>query len=136
MDTKLESRLTNIENLIKVRPVEPKEKIVTRQTVFAHTLPALQGVELKEACSLTGSITEVTMHFPKGCNALVDLAFGHRDIHMCPRSGYIALNNATPSWRDLHEPVKKGEDLWAELRNGDGANPHSPSIICTLVGVE
>jgi len=136
VDQKLSSKLDNIENLIKVRPIEPTEKVITRQTVFTYPLVALQGVELKEACPLTGFITEVTMHWPKGCNALVDLAFGHRDEHMCPRSGYIALNDATPSWRDLHEPVKKGEDLWAELRNGDGVNPHTPSIICTLVGVE
>ena len=135
MDTKLEERLNNIENLIK-KPSITEEKVITRQTVFTYPLVALQGIELKEACPLTGFITEVTMHWPKGCNALVDLAFGHRDIHMCPRNGYIALNNATPSWRGLHEPVKKGEDLWAELRNGDGANPHTPSIICTLVGVE
>lgn len=135
MDTKLEERLDNIESLIKFRPFEPKNT-VTRQVVFAYALPALKGIELKAACPVTGLITEVTMHWPKGCNALVDLAFGHKDVHVCPRSGYIALNDATPSWRNLHEPVEKGEDLWAVLRNGDGANPHTPSIVCTLVGVE
>ena len=135
MDKILEEKLNNIETLLK-KPFKNENEVITRQTVFTYNLAALQGIELTEPCPLTGFITEVTMHWPDGCNALVDLAFGHKGIPICPRSGYIALNNATPSWRGLHEPVKKGEDLSVELRNGDGLNPHSVSIICTLLGVE
>ncbi|GAH34263.1 unnamed protein product, partial [marine sediment metagenome] len=35
-----------------------------------------------------------------------------------------------------HEPVEKGEHLWAEIQNADGDNAHSISVIATLVGVE
>ena len=93
---------------------------------------------MEEPCPLTGTITEVTMHFPEGCYGLVELAFGHSDIPVFPskKGEYIALNDATPSWRNLGERVSKGEKLWAELRNGDSVNPHKPSILVTIVGVE
>lgn len=135
MDKILEEKLNNIENLIK-RPFENEGEIITRQVPFEYNVPALGGVDLKEACPITGFITEVTMHFPEGCNSLVDIVFGHRDVHLSPHTGYISLNNATPSWRNLHESVKKGETLWTKFKNGDLVNSHAVAVIVTLLGVE
>ena len=152
MDKKLEERLERIENLLRNLSSNPRNpeipvlKVCTREVTFTFTLQPLQGVEMEEPCPLTGEITEVTMHFPDGCaglgptgyTQLVQLAFGHSGVSMFPskRGEYIALNDATPTWRNLREPVLKGERLWAELRNGDSANPHKPSILVTISGVE
>jgi hypothetical protein len=120
-------------------PKEAKPKVVcTKQVVFSETIQALQGLEMEEPCPLTGEITEVTMHFPDGCNGLVGLQFGHGGVCMFPsqKTQVIALNNSTPTFRNLKESVEKGERLWAILRNADAANPHKPSIIVNINGVE
>lgn len=93
---------------------------------------------MEDPCPLTGEIAEVTMDFPDGCNGLVQLQFGHAGTPMFPskKTEFIALNNSTPTWRNLRESVTKGEKLWAVLRNGDALNPHKPSVIVVIVGVE
>ena len=93
---------------------------------------------MEEPCPLTGEIIEVTMAFPEGCNGLVELQFGHGGLAVLPskKEEFIALNNATPTFRNLREQVTKGERLWAILRNGDAANPHKPSVIIVITGVE
>ena len=112
--------------------------VCTRQVAFSETLQALQGVEMEEPCPLTGQIVEITMGFPDGCAGLVGLQFGHGGVCLFPskKTEYIALNNSTPTFRNLREPVSKGEKLWAILRNGDAVNPHKPSCLITIVGVE
>lgn len=72
------------------------------------------------------------------CNGLVALQFGHGGLAVLPskKEEFIALNNSTPTFRNLRESVTKGERLWAILRNGDAANPHKPSIIIVINGVE
>lgn len=119
-------------------PAVETKQICTRQVPFSETLPPLQGVLMEEPCPLTGEIVEVTMHWPDGCNGLVDLQFGHGEVSLFPskKGEYLALNDATPTYSNLKELVSKGDRLWAELRNGDGGNPHKPSIIVTLIGVE
>lgn len=112
--------------------------VCTRQVTFSETLAALQGVEMNAPCPLTGEITEVTMHFPDGSCGLVELQFGHGGVAVLPskKEEFIALNNATPTFRNLREQVTKGERLWAILRNGDAVNPHKPSCIIVITGVE
>ncbi len=140
MDQKLKDRLERIENLLRrsSNPGSPQTPLYTRQVVYSLDLEPLQGVDMEEPCPLTGEIKEVTMAFPEGCNGIVQLQFGHKDIAMFPakKGEYVALNDATPSWRNLREPVVKGETLWAELRNGDAVNFHKPSCLITIVGVE
>jgi len=64
---------------------------------FQQTLAALQGVQLGDFSPITGRIVQVTFHFPPGCNALVDVAFGIRNTkQVCPATGFIALDAATP----------------------------------------
>lgn len=113
-------------------------KICTRQVTFSETLPALQGITMEEPCPLTGEIIEVTMAFPDGCNGLVELQFGHGGLAVLPskKEEFIALNNSTPTFRNLRESVTKGEKLWAIFRNGDAVNPHKPSVIVVINGVE
>ncbi|MBA7579984.1 hypothetical protein ES708_21870 [subsurface metagenome] len=110
---------------------------ITKQMPLAYTAQPLETIKIAEPSPLTGKITSVTMHFPDGADALVHVAFGHSEVWVCPSEidTYISLNNATPTF-PTDEPIEKGEYLWTEIRNADGENPHSISVIATLVGVE
>lgn len=116
--------------------VKPPGKI-TKQVSLAYNVQPLEVIKVAEPSPLLGKITSVTMHFPDGCDGLVHIAFGHSEVWLCPSEidTYISLNNATPTF-PTNEPIEKGEHLWAEIRNADGANPHAVSVIPTIQGVE
>lgn len=141
MDKKLEDRLNNIENIIK-KPFLKEENLVTRHPLFRRRLNPLTGEVLVERCPLTGVITEIVMSWPDGCEDtvtgenLVGMSFGHGGIHVTPTKDLLYLNNIAAPFRNLHEPVSKGEDLWVRIENGDAVNPHEISTICTVIGVE
>ena len=141
MDQKLEEKLNSIENLIKV-PSVTKEKVVTRHPLFRRRLDPLTGEFLVERSPLTGFIREIVMSWPAGCEDivtgenLVGMSFGHSDIHVTPTKGLLYLNDITVPFRNLHEPVVKGEKIWLRVENGDDTNPHEVSTICTIIGVE
>ena len=115
-------------------------KVVTKQVPFKYAATALTGVRLEETCAVSGYIIQVLFHYPDGCAALVNVAFGVEQNWVCPStpSTYIALNNATPIW-SLPEgvvKVKRGDKLWAIIDNGDSINPHTISVVATMMGVE
>jgi 23S rRNA-/tRNA-specific pseudouridylate synthase len=46
----------------------------TEHVPFQQAVPALQGYTLQDVVPVTGKITQITVHFPNGCNALVNVA--------------------------------------------------------------
>lgn len=110
------------------------EEEITRQINFQEEVQPGKGVLLTETCPLTGRIKSVTMSFPPGCSNLVDVAFGHGSEKTCPYSDYIALDDASPTFTDINEPVKMDERLWCEIRNGDSEYPHGISVLVVIVG--
>lgn len=133
MDKKLEEKLKAIEE--KLSKSEVAENLLTKPITFDYTVESGKGVRLEEPSPLTGYISEVTMHFPDGCNGLVYMALHYKDKTVFPIKGYVRLNNATPTWQ-VYQPVKKGEPIWVEILNKDSLNPHTPSITVVLRGVE
>lgn len=113
----------------------PPMAVVTREVRLQQALAPLQGVKVRDFSPLTGRIVQVIPHWPDGCDALVDLAFGRSDVWVIPGQvdTFIALNDATPVLQ-VEEPVFKGEELWMVARNGDAVNPHSVSILVTIIG--
>ncbi len=107
--------------------------IKTEQVVLSQTLQPLQGLKLEDDVPIDGEMVSVVPHFPEGCKALVNIAFGHGLEQICPSEGFIALNDATPVFQ-VSELVKKGDVLWAIMENSDGENPHTVSVIATMVG--
>ena len=103
----------------------------TTQVSIQQQVAPLQGGIFVRNCPWDATITSVTMHFPAGCNALVDVAAGHSNIRVCPNEGFIALDDATPVM-PVRETVRAGEELFVEIRNGDAINPHTISVIMTL----
>lgn len=101
--------------------VMPEVKI--EQIPFVRTLaipPAEgSGAIMYEKPSFSGYIKEVTCHWPDGCDHLVDIRVGHGAVQFCPRDGYLALNDTTPTY-PFNEPVKDTEEIWVEMRNRSG----------------
>lgn len=105
---------------------------------FAYNLAvagvAGSGVVLTELAPFTGHIKEIKPHWPDGCDALVDIRVGRGVEQFCPREGYLSLNDATPSY-PFNIPVQESEEIWVEMINTDGVNPHAITVTVTLEGV-
>jgi hypothetical protein len=99
-----------------------------KQVVFKQTVDSLQGIKEHRRIPMLKTVRTITIHWPPGCSALVDVAVGYsQDKRLLPEEGYLALDDTTPTW-----PVNKdteSDTLWVEIRNGDSTNPHTISII-------
>ena len=124
-------RLTNlIQELQEAQFAMPER---TEQVTFQQTLAPLQGVRLVDTVPIDGKIKSVAIHYPLGCNALVDVAFGYKTRQIIPTEGFIALDNATPVF-PVDEIVTRNEVAWCIMANTDAVNPHTPSLIVTITG--
>jgi len=108
---------------------------ITREVVLRVTVQPLTGTRVTRPSPLTGRIVQIVRHYPDGCDALVDLAVGHKDTWVLPNNvdTFVALNDATPVVT-VNEPVGKGEEIWMIVRNGDGANPHAVTTTVVIEG--
>ena len=73
-------------------------------------------------------IAKVIRHWPPGCNGLVDVAVGVGTRSVLPETGYVALNNATPTQENMNIPVPVAQQIWVEVANRDALNAHQPSV--------
>jgi len=114
----------------------PAMAVITREVNLRVTVQPLTGTRVTKPSPLTGKIVQLIPHFPDGCDALVDVAVGHKDTWILPNEvdTYIALNDATPVLT-VDETIEKGEEIWMILRNTDGGNAHAISCTVTIIGV-
>ena len=122
------NRLKSLEGAMEEAGIE--------QIPFAFNLLPLQGVRLTEELPFKqytrGYVKEVTIHWPAGCNALVDVRVGYAAQQFCPEMGFLALNDATPTY-PFNLPVELGNQVWVEMRNTDAANPHNITVTVTVM---
>jgi len=115
----------------------PPMTVTTKEVNLRVTLLPNTGQRIAKHSPLTGRIVQLIPHWPDGCNALVDIAVGHKDTWVYPNEvdTFIALNDATPVLT-IDEPIEKGEGIWMIGRNGDGFNPHAVGCSLTIIGVQ
>ena len=119
-----QSIATVLEPTVKELARAPKEQ---KQSVFKHTVGPLAGVIEHKHIPMLKTVKTVTIHWPPGCSALVDVAAGYsQDKRLLPVEGYLALDNTTSTW--VVNKETDSDTLWVEIRNGDSANPHTISI--------
>lgn len=106
---------------------------LTQQIAFDFDLAPNQGVRLEDLIPLDGNIISVGFHWPRGCNALVDIAVGHGYKQFMPISGFLALNNASPVY-PTQEKVKREETAWCIMNNYDGSEHHHVAATVTIAG--
>jgi len=105
----------------------------TQQVNFRYTVPAGVGIRAVEQVPLDGRISSVCFHFPPGAMGWVQVAFGHGSRQIMPIGGFLQLDNATPVF-PTSEDVRRNEDIWVVIRNTDGINPHTISVVVTIEG--
>ncbi len=115
----------------------PPMTVVTRDVNLRVLLEPNTGTRVSRPSPLTGRIVQLIPHWPDGCNALVDVAVGHKDTWIYPHlvDTFVALNDATPVLT-VNEPIEKGEEIWMIVRNADGREQHAITVTATLIGVE
>jgi len=106
---------------------------MTEQIVFDQTLLQNQGVRLEDQVPLDGYISSIGFHYPPGVLALVNIAVGHGHRQIMPRSGFLALDDASPVF-PAHEAIKRDETIWCTMENTDGVWPHRVSVTVTMIG--
>ena len=115
----------------------PPMTVVTRDVNLRVLLEPNTGTRVFKPSPLTGRIVQLIPHWPDGCNALVDVAVGHKDTWIYPHlvDTFVALNDATPVLT-VNEPIEKGEEIWMIIRNADGREQHAITVTATVIGVE
>jgi len=100
------------------------------QVPFREQVPAATEREYEGLTPCKGFITAIIMHWPPGCNSLVQMAAGLKGNWLVPseEGQYIALDAATLTF-GMRVPCGDKERVWVVMRNTDGANPHTPSVI-------
>jgi len=126
---------TTYDEIIK-SVVGPRESITLD---LSRTVPAKTGIlwyENYREVPWDGVINQITLHFPKGCNGLVWVRIGVSGkrglIWICPREGFIALDDTTQSYT-MQYPVNKGDRIVAEIYNYDELYDHTIGIIVGLI---
>jgi len=115
----------------------PTMAVVTRDVNLRVSLEPNTGTRVSKPSPVTGRIVQLIPHWPDGCNALVDVAVGHKDTWIYPHlvDNFVALNDATPVLT-VDEPITKGEGIWMIVRNADGRETHAITVTATIIGVE
>ena len=121
------------------RPELPRDEVVPRpepQVIelipYSWSVPATLLIRLREYAPFSGVIKQVILHFPDGCNALLDIRVGHGTKQFCPNAGFLALNDATVPYY-FEEEVKDKEEIWVELGNYD-VLAHNITVTVGLAG--
>ncbi|GAI99737.1 unnamed protein product, partial [marine sediment metagenome] len=128
---KLEYALRTLELPEGVMP----QKIEQIPFVYDLEKAGVEGsqVMLSEHAPFSGYIKAVSIHWPEGCNHLVEIRAGHSTKQFCPVEGYLALNDVTPTY-PFNEWVHDNEEIWMEMKNGDSDNTHAITALIQLVG--
>lgn len=101
------------------------------QINFRRTVSAQDSDTQTKESTILGTIKNVILHFPPGCNALVEVRVSHGTKQIVPREGYIALNDATPTF-EVNEPINVGDSILVEIINHDSTYSHTISTIINI----
>jgi hypothetical protein len=100
----------------------------------ATTTPAATEITLVELSPITGIVREIELHFPNGCNGLVEVKCFINQVQILPVTGYIALNDFTRSYT-VNREITRNDNLRVIITNRDAVNQHTPSIIFDMEGI-
>jgi len=123
-------RFASYDELVKAL-TRPKRAI---QLDLSREIPPVTGILWNEnwkEVPFDGQITQVIVHFPSGCNALVEVRVGvyqEGTVHwICPKEGFLALDDVTLTF-NIFWPVRKKDRVCAEIYNYDDRYYHRIGI--------
>jgi len=93
------------------------------------TVNSLEEAREVQYSPVTGIIRHAVLHFPPGCNSLVEIFIHRRTEQILPEGRVgIALDDATQLF-EINEPVIKGDPIRVIARNHDDTYPHTVTAI-------
>jgi len=98
------------------------------QLNFRKTVAALTQEEESKSVPATGIVKQIVVHFPPGCNSLVEVKVFHGSKQILPEKGGIALDDATVPF-GANEPVKVGDIIKVVWINHDDTYEHTISVV-------
>lgn len=113
----------------------PQIQEVTRVLNYRSSTAASTSATDRQKCPLTGRITQILLHFPAGCNALVRTKVLHNGLSILPTDDWIALDDTTPIY-PMNWPVNITDYLDVVIENTDAVFAHTLTITITITGVE
>ena len=122
-------------NLSQVMAYQARPTIVrehTEQVRFATQVLAATRQRFTNFCPLTGTLETITVQWPPGCAALVDVEAGTEGLRLV---GPVAMDTPTPVSFPQNRACKANERFYVWIDNADAVNPHSPIIVFMLRGV-
>jgi hypothetical protein len=102
------------------------------QLNFRETVGTLTEITRAKTCQTKGTINQITLHFPSGCNALVDVAVFKNSQQLVPDTGFISLNDATPQFF-TDKPIDVGDEVTVKFVNADSTWPHTISVVVGII---
>ena len=98
---------------------------------YSQTEQPETAVRMSEIMPFKSYVTLITIHWPDGCDGLVDVMAGHGNFQFVPWSGFLSFNDAWPQFGFM-ETVEQEEYLWVDIGNADDTNEHTISIMITI----
>jgi len=93
--------------------------------------PLTSEYEIKPS-TYDGVIKEIIVHFPPGCNSLVEVKVFHGTTQILPEKGGIALDDATQGFI-IEREVRSGDPIRVEWINHDDTYEHTISVIVNIL---
>ena len=110
-------------------PVEKMSEVIR----FGRAVLPATGVRIYETILFKARVTNVIIHFPPGCNGLVDVSVYRAAERILPREGAIALNNVTLVYDfGVGNNVDDGVDIMVDIANADAVWPHTITVTTTV----
>lgn len=105
---------------------------------FSKAVAKLSEETVARVVPYDGKITQVSIHFPSGCNSLVEVRLylvnlGGNVEYIVPSKDeeYIALDDVTQPF-NINYPIKKDSTLKVDIINHDSVYSHTITAIVVL----
>lgn len=105
---------------------------MTRIINFHESVAGKEQKTVSKICSINGQISDIKLFFP--ATDQVGLGVGFESKRVCPETGFIFLNNKSPSF-SVNEEIKRNQRLWVEIQNQSDAT-FVISAIITIISKE
>ena len=104
----------------------------TKWINFRKSVSALSEEDILKFSPATGTIDTCLLHFPEGCNSLVEIQLFCRKEQILPTNrSSIALNNATNHY-DLNHPLREHDPITLKVINHDSSYPHTVTALVAI----
>lgn len=109
---------------------------------FRITTASLQTSRPVRYSPESGIINSAIIHFPSGCDQLVEVLVYHKTVQILPTpvpgqgaQVGIALDDTTQSF-DIREPVRRNDPLQVLVYNHDNTYEHTISVVILIATKE